>query len=95
MVTEYTPPSIKSDGHVILTGPISGTVTLDDGTVVDVSQQLIVVDDAQAAEVAHKIGLRYEAEGHPDDIEPDEDGVLVQRPFVYEAPTTNTKSKKG
>lgn len=87
MGTEYTPASIVSTGHVLLTGPITGTVTLDDGTVVDVTQPVIPVTDEQAAEIAHKLGERYAAEGHPDDIELDEEtGELVQREFVYVAP---------
>jgi hypothetical protein len=86
MAVEYTNPSIKSDGHVLLTGPITGTVTLDDGTVVDVTQPVIAVSDETAEEIARKIGERYAAEGHPDDVEEDEDGNLVQRPFEYVAP---------
>lgn len=95
MSVEYTPASIVSTGHVLLTGPITGTVTLDDGTVVDVTQPVIAVTDEQAAEIAHKIGERYAAEGHPDDIEADEEtGDLVQREFVYEAPAEFTDTKK-
>ncbi len=97
MATEFTPASIKSDGHVLLTGPIQGTVTLDDGTVVDVTQPVISVSDERAAEIAHKIGLRYAAEGHPDDIETDEDGKTVQRKFEYVSPDDLAKitKKKG
>lgn len=59
--------ALESDKHVVLTGPIMGAVELADGTVVDVSAPAIEVDsDAQAAEVAHLIGLRYEDEGHPE-----------------------------
>lgn len=95
MSTQYTPASIVSTGHVLLTGPIAGTVTLDDGTVVDVSQPAIAVSDEQAEEIAHKIGERYAAEGHPDDIErDDETGELVQREFVYEAPEQFTDTTK-
>lgn len=50
----------------VLTGPITGNVTLRDGTVVDVSPPAIMVDDGQADEIADLIGQRYEAEGHPD-----------------------------
>lgn len=104
---KYIPGSIEGD-HVLLTGPITGTVTLDDGTEVDVSQPVIAVTDDQAAEIAEKIGLRYAAEGHPDDVELDDNpdsetfGQRVQRPFVYVAPddvpsenAPSTKSKKG
>lgn len=95
MSVEYTPPSIKSTGHVLLTGPITGTVTLADGTVVDVSQPVIAVTDETAEEIAHLIGERYAAEGHPDDVEPDEDGNLVQRDFDYQAPKKFQTKKKG
>lgn len=78
---------IESDGHVVLTGPIRGTVTTGDGTTYDVSEVAVEVHPDHADEVAHLIGKRYEAEGHPDDVEFDEDlGRSVQRPFVYEAP---------
>jgi FMN phosphatase YigB (HAD superfamily) len=53
--------------HAVLTGPIRGTVTLADGTVVDVRPDVVYVDSPeQAAEVAHLIGERHEVEGHPD-----------------------------
>lgn len=89
---QYTPPSIVAD-HVLLTGPIKGTVELEDGTVVDVTPPVIAVSDDQAAEIAHRIGERYAAEGHPDDIEVDESGELVQRSFDYQAP--KAAKKKG
>lgn len=92
---KYVPARIESSGHVILTGPIQGTVTLEDGTVVDVSAPVIEVDPAQADEIAHRIGERYAAEGHPDDVEADDDGNLVQRPFDYQAPKKFTAKKKG
>lgn len=85
---QYTPPSIVSTGHVVLTGPIQGTVTLQDGTVVDVSPVGVpAATPEQADEIAHLVGLRYAAEGHPDDVEVDEEtGEKVQREFAYEAP---------
>jgi hypothetical protein len=56
----------ESDKHAVLTGPIRGTVVLADGTVVDVSPDIIEVDTIeQAKEISHHIGLRHEAEGHP------------------------------
>jgi hypothetical protein len=83
---QYTPASIVSEGHVVLTGPITGTVTLDDGTVVDVTQPVIeVADKAQADAVAHQIGQRYAAEGHPE----------VPEGFVYDGPGKTTTKKKG
>lgn len=52
--------------HAVLTGPIKGTVTLEDGTVVDVKPDVVFVDTPeQAAEVATLIGERYAREGHP------------------------------
>ncbi len=65
--------------HAVLTGPIKGTVTLADGTVIDVKPDLVLVDSPeQAAEVAHLVGQRYAAEGHPAHDFGD--------PFLYEAP---------
>lgn len=90
---QIIPAQIVSTGHVVLTGPITGTVTLQDGTVVDVSAPgSPAIDQAQADEIAHLVGLRYAAEGHPDDIEVDDDpdsdtfGELIQRPFDYQPP---------
>lgn len=52
--------------HAVITGPIRGTVTLSDGTVVDVKPDVVFVDSADAAaEVAQQIGVRLEEEGHP------------------------------
>jgi hypothetical protein len=60
-----------------MTGPITGTVTLEDGTEVDVSPDFAMVDSPeQAAEVAHLIALRYQGEGHP--------GHDADHPFVYQ-----------
>ena len=85
---QYIPGRIVSTGHIVLTGPIQGTVELADGTVVDVSAPVVeVASQEQADEVAHLVGLRYAAEGHPDDVEVDEEtGETVQRPFEYIAP---------
>jgi hypothetical protein len=52
--------------HAVLTGPIRGTVTLADGTEVDVRPNVVYVDTPeQAREVADLIGARYAKEGHP------------------------------
>lgn len=52
----------------VLTGPIQGTVTLPDGTEVDVTPFVVeVASKEQADQVAHAIGLRYQSEGHPAD----------------------------
>lgn len=57
-----------SDGHVVLTGPISGAVTTADGTTYNVSPALIEVESPEhAAEVAHLVATRYANEGHPTD----------------------------
>ncbi len=53
--------------HAVLTGPIAGHVALADGTKVDVSPQVVIVDTPeQAAEVADLIAREYAANGHPD-----------------------------
>lgn len=76
---------------VVMTGPIQGLVTLDDGTKVNVNDPFVVVaDQAQADELADKIGQHWAENGHPDDVEnDDETGELVQRDFVYVAPTVD------
>ena len=54
--------------HAVLTGPITGTVSLPDGTEVDVSPALIEVDDQATADaVAHAIACHYRDHGHPTD----------------------------
>ena len=64
---QVTPATIVSDKHVVFTGPIQTALTLDDGTVVDVSPAFVEVETAEhAAELAEKIGLHYEENGHPD-----------------------------
>ena len=70
--------------HAVITGPIQALVTLEDGTVVNASPPVIYFDTQdQALDAADKIGKHYEANGHPDDIEQDENGDFVQREFVY------------
>ena len=55
-----------SDTHAVLTGPITGEITLDDGTTYDVTPFVVYVDSAAHAEVlAHRIGSHYERHGHP------------------------------
>jgi hypothetical protein len=57
----------ECDGPVVLTGPIQGTVTLPDGTEVDVTDTIIEVEsDEQGVAVAEAIAERHVAEGHPD-----------------------------
>lgn len=84
MSIESTPGEVKGE-HVILTGPISGTVTKADGTVVDVSAPVIAVEDeAEAEEISFLIGEYFVANGHPDDVEDDGKGGRVQRPFQHD-----------
>lgn len=94
---------IFEDGeHAVMTGPIQGVITLDDGTAVNVSQPFVAVDTPeQAAELAEKIGLHYAENGHPDDVDMVEDPetgktVVVERPFNYTAPDgTVTEGSTG
>lgn len=66
----------QSDGHVVLVGPIIGSVECADGTKYNVTPLVIEVASAEhAAEVAHLVGKRYAQEGHP----AHKDGA----PFVY------------
>lgn len=54
--------------HAVLTGPITGSVILPDGTEVDVTAPVITVTSkAKADAVAHAIAMRYHTEGHPTD----------------------------
>lgn len=81
-----TPGSIVAPkgSHILLTGPISGTVTKADGSVVDVSGEALIVDDQdEADEISFLIGERYVAEGHPNLVEVDDDGNVVQYQFEH------------
>lgn len=77
---------VESDGHVVLTGPISGPVRLSDGSIVDVTPAAVEAESAEhAAEIAHAIGLAHAEAGHPHDIDIDEKtGKRIQRKFVYD-----------
>ena len=83
----YTPPSIEGE-HVVLTGPITGDVTLPDGTKVDVSAPVIAVDSPErAAEVAHAIGQHWAEPGntHPGQVDYDPaTGKTTVLDFVYD-----------
>lgn len=62
---------------VVQTGPIGGTVTLTDGTVVDVSADYVEVPTQHVAnEVVDLIAQRYADEGHPHHD--------AEKPFVYD-----------
>jgi hypothetical protein len=70
--------------HALYTGPIQGLLTLNDGTVVNVNPDVIeVANQEQADEISFLIGEHWVANGHPHDVEEDEDGNPVQRPFVH------------
>ena len=56
----------KTDGHALLTGKVYGNFTMEDGTVYDVSDAIIEIDPKHAGEIAHKIGVHHEENGHPD-----------------------------
>lgn len=72
--------------HAVLTGPITGLLTLADGTVVNVTPAVVeVADQEQAHELAFLIGEHWVKHGHPDDVDiDDEDGTPVQRPFFHD-----------
>lgn len=54
--------------HALITGPIKGAVVLPDGTEVDVTPEVILLDTLEEAQaVAHAIGLAYTENGHPKD----------------------------
>ena len=80
---KITPGSIVADEgeHVVLVGPITGSVQLADGSVVDVSAPAVVArDEDHAAAIAHAVGQHYADNGHPTDAD-----------FTYDAPA----KKKG
>ena len=89
MSLQVTPGSVTGE-HVMLTGPITGSVTTPDGQTFDVSPGVIAVDSPEQAElISALIGEHWVKNGHPDDIELDDDpdsdthGELVQRPFEH------------
>lgn len=87
---------IQEDGDFLVgVGPITGIITLDDGTAIDVNGGYACArSQEQADELAHKVSMHYVANGHPQDVDhlndpdtPDNAPLVpVQRPFVYEAP---------
>lgn len=68
---QVTPTSIVADEGeaVVLVGPITGTVTCQDGTVYDVNGPAVAlpVGHEHLEEIAHLVGQRYADEGHPTD----------------------------
>jgi hypothetical protein len=70
--------------YALVTGPISGVVTLANGEVVDVSPPVIVCDtEAEVAEIADLIGRRHVTEGHPSFLA---DPNVDDHGFIYEPP---------
>lgn len=83
---EVTQASVKAD-HVVLTGPITGAVTLEDGSVVDVTQPVVEASDEwHAAQIAHAIGEHWSKDEnvHPGQINVTEKGDVEVLPFVYD-----------
>ena len=75
--------------HVFVPGPVTGLMTLSDGTQVNVTPDVIVLPEEKVAEMNDLIIDHWVANGHPDDIDTlidPETGaeVPVQRPFVAE-----------
>lgn len=61
----YLYRSTDPNAHLVVTGPISGAVTVN-GSQVDVTDAVIeVVDEVTALAVSDAIGERHAAEGHP------------------------------
>lgn len=56
-----------SDGPLVMTGPIEGSVVLPDGSRVNVTPAFIEADDDDhAVAIAEAIGRRHAEQGHPD-----------------------------
>jgi len=52
----------------VVTGPITGSVTLPDGREIDVTPGFVLVEDQETADaVAAAIGESYRDNGHPTD----------------------------
>lgn len=79
---------------VVMTGPVTGVMTLEDGTAINVNEPFVAVaTQEQANELSDKIGQHFADHGHPDDVDvlhvdPEDphntETVVVQRPYVYE-----------
>lgn len=75
------------EGHVVLTGPITGVVEVD-GETIDVTAEVVAFDTAEEA-LAVRLAVedRYVAEGHPDflnDPTVPDDGFTVVRDQAQE-----------
>lgn len=68
----------ESDQPLIYVGPyVAGEVTLDDGTVYDVSQDVVEAPLEHHGQISHHVGMKLEREGHPLHKDP-------ETPFVHE-----------
>lgn len=75
----------KTAGAALLvTGPIVGPVTMDDGTVYDLTPAVIEVAAEHHVEAPHRVALRYLREGHPK--HQPTDGDPNPEPFAYVPP---------
>lgn len=88
-----------TEKHALITGDtrrFGNQVELPDGRSVDTTAHTIWLDSLEdAAEVAHQIGLGHAQHGHPDDMELDEKGKWVQRPFAYDDSHHRKHGRKG
>jgi hypothetical protein len=87
----------STDKAIVFVGPINGSVTCSDGTVVDVSGEAVEADnETHAAEIAHLVAMRYKSEGHPTDpaFEYDETSYTAPTPAtpVVSAPQVQTQN---
>lgn len=82
--------------HLVVTGPVNGVVQLPDGTQVNVTPHVVALaSPEQVEDLSHVIAMTHVENGHPLDVDtltdPDTGAdVVVQRPFVYEAPDGET-----
>lgn len=66
-----------NDTPLAYVGPtIFGQVATSDGTVYDVNEDYVEAPLEHHGEISHAIGVRYEAEGHPNHA--------ADKPFVHE-----------
>ena len=80
--------------HAVMTGPIRGSVTLADGTVVDCRPDVVYVDTLeQAQELAGLIGDHYADRGHP--LHDDGDAFVHDRKQSEKSFAAHAKHLKG
>jgi hypothetical protein len=83
--------------HLVVTGPLYGTVEVD-GETIDITENVIAVDSHEKAlAVSDAIGERHQAEGHPDFLKdplvPNDGFVHVPSSVSHAEPTTSSKKK--